>query len=47
MLFMLRDMDDGGGRAMQLATHLFALRACLEQLPNLQLVISSRRCSMH
>jgi hypothetical protein len=32
---MLKDLDKVKGRAMQLAMHLFALRTCVEQLPNL------------
>jgi hypothetical protein len=38
MLFMLKDMNTVSGRAMQLATHLFALRTCIEGLRGLPLV---------
>jgi hypothetical protein len=30
---MFKDFDDGDGRAVQLATHLFALKACIKSLP--------------
>jgi hypothetical protein len=33
ILFMLKDFDNGHGRAIQLATNLFALRTCIGSLP--------------
>lgn len=42
ILFMLTDRDNVNGRSVQLATHLFALRTCLEQLPNLPSVFCAQ-----
>ena len=38
---MLKDLNKVNGRAMQLATHLFALRTCVEELHDFPLVFCS------